>query len=285
MPRIAVIADIHHGAHLGTKRGDAALGLLAEFARFVADARPDLVIDLGDRISDVDAEADRALQAEVARAFRAVPAPVHHLDGNHDLAHLDAAANAAILGRERGSETLDLGAWRLALWRAHARIEQGPEGRGFRLGDTDLAWLAETARGADRPLLVASHVPVSDAGMTGNHYFERNPRLAGYPEAPEARAALAGARVPVVCLAGHVHWNTVSQVDGIAHLTQQSLTESFTTDGEPAAAWGLLELDDTLRWEVLGRDPFRLELRPEARRWRAPLAPFGTEDPEGIRRR
>ena len=274
MSRIAVVGDVHHGAPTGTKRGDAALGLLAEFARFVADARPDLVIDLGDRISDVDAETDRRLQSEVAEAFRAVPAPVHHLDGNHDLAHLGAAENGAILGRGAGHEVLDLGPWRIALWRADAQIGNGPGGRGFRLGDADLAWLAEMARAADRPLLVASHVPVSDAGQTGNHYFERNPALAGYPEAHRARSALRAARVPVVCVAGHVHWNTLAQVDGIAHLTQQSLTESFTTGGEPAAAWGLLDLGEVLRWEVFGEDPLTMTLHPTARRWPNPLPPF-----------
>ena len=53
--------------------------------------------------------------------------------------------------------------------------------------------------------------------------------------------------VPVVWLAGHVHWNTVTLVDGIPHVTLQSLTETFTTHPEPAAAWGLLELGDIHR--------------------------------------
>lgn len=275
MPRIAVVGDVHHGASTGTKRGDAALGLMAEFARFVADARPDLVIDLGDRISDVDAETDLRLQAEVAEAFRSVPAPVHHLDGNHDLAHLDAAENAAVLDRTAGHETLDLGPWRLALWRADARIAGGPEGMAFRLADADLAWLGTTAREADRPLLVASHVPVSDAGQVGNHYFERNPTLAGYPGARRARSALRAAGVPVVCLAGHVHRNGLTEIDGIHHLTQQSLTESCTTGGEPAGAWGLLELGRDLRWEVFGHDRLAATLHPTARRWPKPLPPFG----------
>ncbi len=92
--------------------------------------------------------------------------------------------------------------------------------------------------------------------------------------ADRARAAIAQARQPVVCLAGHVHWNSVAQIDGTPHLTQQSLTESFTTGGEPAAAWGLMELGEAVRWEVFGRDPFAVTLTPSARRWTPPLPPF-----------
>src|SRR4051794_37865915 len=64
--RIAIIADIHHGADHFTKKGTAAMPLLAEFNRFVADAEPALVVELGDRISDSNRESDLVLEREVA---------------------------------------------------------------------------------------------------------------------------------------------------------------------------------------------------------------------------
>ncbi len=272
--RLAVVTDIHHGAPSAAKRGDAALALMAEFARFVAEARPDAVLDLGDRISDEDPETDRRLMAEVAEVFRAVPAPVHHLCGNHDLDCLSRAENEAILGAELGHATLDMGGWRIVLWRADARIRRGPDHSGFVLAETDLIWLARTVQAADRPLLVVSHVPVSGHSQAGNYYFQNNPASATYPGAERVRAALALARVPLVCLAGHVHWNTITTVDGITHLTQQSLTESFTTQGEPAGAMGLIELDGAVRWEVAGADPIAFAFRPSAHRWTVPLPDF-----------
>jgi len=51
--RIATVADIHHGAPSRTKRGDTALALLSRLAEWVNDEAPDLVLGLGDRISDV----------------------------------------------------------------------------------------------------------------------------------------------------------------------------------------------------------------------------------------
>ena len=63
--RIAIVADIHHGAPSHTKRGDAALDLMADFAAWANSEAPHLVLDLGDRISDIDEETDLQLEAEV----------------------------------------------------------------------------------------------------------------------------------------------------------------------------------------------------------------------------
>ena len=283
--RLCVIADIHHGRPSATKRGDTALDLMAEFARFANEAKPDAVIDLGDRISDEDRDTDLGLERDVADAFKAVDAPVRHLNGNHDRDHLDVADNEAVLGQALESAAVDLGAWRLVLWRADTKIVRGPHHSGFVLREHDLLWLSRVAQTADRPLLLLSHVPISGHSQVGNYYFENNPASATYPMADRARAALAQARVPVVCLAGHVHWNTITQVGGITHLTQQSLTESFTTEGEPAAAWGLVELDDAVRWEVFGRDPMQFSFKPEARRWTPPLPVFAHHPDLAGRRR
>ncbi|WP_306004537.1 metallophosphoesterase family protein [Aquicoccus porphyridii] len=272
--RLAIVADIHHGLPSATKRGDTALGLMEEFARYVHDAAVTHVLDLGDRISDADHDTDLRLQAEVAEAFRAVDKPIWHLNGNHDRDHLSVAQNEEILGQGLGHEIHDIDGWRIALWRADSRIYRGADHSGFVLREADLLWLSRTAQAADRPLLVVSHVPLSGHSQIGNYYFQNNPGLSTYPMAERARAALAQARVPVVCLAGHVHWNTVNTVDGIPHLTQQSLTESFTNGGEPAGAMGVIELGDTIHWQVAGADPFRAELRPTAQRWTPALPEF-----------
>ncbi len=283
--RIAVVTDIHHGAPSTTKRGDAALDLMQDFAAFSNDAAPDFVVDLGDRISDIDRETDLVLEREVAESFKPLTAPVHHFNGNHDRDYLDVADNEDILGQQMGNATFDAGNWRIVLWRADAKIRRAGDASGFILREADLLWLSRVAQNADRPLLVMSHVPVSGHSQVGNYYFQNNPTASTYPMADRARAALSQARVPVVCLAGHVHWNTVTTVDGITHLTQQSLTESFTTLGEPAGAFGLLELDDTVTWRVEGRDPAAFSFRPTAVRWTPPLPDFSTHPEYAARRR
>jgi hypothetical protein len=281
--RLAFIADIHHGENSFTKVGAQAMPLMAEFRRFVDETKPDAVIDLGDRISDRDHATDLALEREVAEAFSAIAAPRFHLCGNHDRDHLTVAENETILGQPLGHRTVDLEDWRLVLWAADSKIHRPG---GFVLQEADLLWLAATVAAADRPLAIMSHVPISGHAQTGNYYFERNPDFSTYPGAERARAVLRDASVPVVCLAGHVHWNTLTTVDGIPHLTLQSLTESFTTLPEPAGAWGLLELGETIAWTVFGKDPFsaRIEAAQTTRRWMTPLQPFH-EHPELRQRR
>ena len=273
--RLCLVADIHHGQDSFTKKGGAALPLLEEFTRFANDARPDAVIDLGDRISDVDAETDRRLEREVADGFRALQAPVFHICGNHDRDHLSVADNEEILGQDLSHRTVEMGAWTLVLWRADTRIHRPG---GFRLTEHDLSWLAEVVRSARRPLAVFSHVPLSGHSQIGNYYFERNPDSSTYPDggAARARRILAEARVPVTCFAGHVHWNTVTEVNGQPHFTLQSLTESFTTSPEPAGAYGLVEFSETIDWRVFGHDTFsaRLSTVETVKRWVDPLPPF-----------
>ncbi|KAA2314327.1 metallophosphoesterase-domain-containing protein [Pseudooceanicola sediminis] len=273
MTRIAIVTDIHHGAPSHTKRGDTALDLLADFTRWANAEAPDLILDLGDRISDIDTPTDNRLEREVAEALSHLDAPIHHICGNHDRDHLGVADNEAILGTPLQSQVIDLGDWQLALWRADAKIHRNTATPGFDLPESDLLWLSRMAQQAEKPTLVASHVPVSGHSQIGNYYFQRNASVSTYPQADRARQALAQARVPVACIAGHVHWNTVTTVDGIPHMTQQSLTESFTTGGEPARAWGMLTLGKTLHWQVFGDDPFEARLTP-GRRWTPPLAPF-----------
>lgn len=275
--RIAIVADIHHGADKFTKKGSAALPLMEEFRRFVADAAPDAVVDLGDRISDVDRDTDLRLETEIAEAFRPIEQPVLHICGNHDRNWLSVAENEEILGQGLGHRTIDLDGWRIVLWCADTLVRSD----GFKLYEGDFVWLAATIRTADRPLAIMSHVPVSGHAQVSNYYFERSPQFSTYPTASRVRDTLRAARVPIVWLSGHVHWNTVTMIDGMPHLTVQSLTETFTTHPEPAGTWGLLELDERISWEAFGRDSFRfgIDAASTARRWLAPL-PTHSEVPE-----
>jgi 3',5'-cyclic-AMP phosphodiesterase len=275
--RIAVVTDIHHGEDSQTKKGSAALRLIADFARFVDDVRPDAVLDLGDRISDRDRDADLALQREVADAFRAIKAPRYHVCGNHDRDFLTVADNEAAFGQSLTSQIVDLGSWQLVLWRADTMIQRPPEGSHFHLRDSDLAWLEATLATAEKPQIVATHVPLSGQSQISNYYFERNVHLATYPDLARVHAALRRAAVPAICLAGHVHWNSLTFVDAIPHITLQSLTETCTTGGEVAAAWGLLQIDSVnISWRAYGVETFgvQLDIASTGRRWPAPLAPF-----------
>jgi hypothetical protein len=278
--RLAVIADIHHGRDTFTKKGSAALPLLDQFIDQTCSGTFDAVIDLGDRISDEDPETDRRLQKAVAERFARLTIPRHHVAGNHDRAMLSLRENAALLDAPLESRTMDVGGLRIVLWQPDVSLTPA---RGFHLADGDLEQLRSLLWRDERPTLLMSHVPLSGHAQTGNYYFEHNPGHATYAEIDAIRRVIAAAPCPVVALAGHVHWNTLTIVDGTPHITLQSLTEAFTT-GNASGCTAVLEIDnDSLRWTVSGLDRFAVSLpwRSKKSQWTRPLGPFnaGLSDP------
>lgn len=268
--RLAIVTDIHHGTPKLTKRGDRALDLLDRFLDFCADWGPDIIVEMGDRINDQDRETDRRLLAEVAAKFSGLNTPRAHLDGNHDSDFLLPEDNAAALGAV-GHASRDLNGYHIVFWNASTKI---PRPEPFRASPADLEWLAADLAAADLPSIVFSHVPVSGASMIGNYWFQNKPQHATYPNAVEVRAIIEESGRVVLCVAGHVHWNSLHQAGGVPHITIQSLTESFTTGGEPAGAWATLEIGGgEIRWQTYGLDPIHmvLPLRSFGHRWAEPL--------------
>lgn len=256
--RLALVADIHHGTDTGTKKASAALRLMDDFARFCADAKPDLVIDLGDRISDSDRDTDLRLEQEVAEAFRPIVQPRQHICGNHDRDFLSVADNEAIFSAPMGHRTVDVGAWTLVFFCPDSTLHRPA---GFAMTEADLLWLNSVVINASRPLAIFSHAPFSGRDLTGNYWFSNNYGVSLYAGWVErVQAVLARAKVPVTWLSGHVHWNSLTHVDGIPHFTLQSLTETYVTHPEPCGAFALLELGETIRLEVFGRDALTVAL-------------------------
>ncbi|WP_375457771.1 metallophosphoesterase family protein [uncultured Enterovirga sp.] len=280
--RIAIVTDIHHGEDTLSKRGTAALPFLGRFVEDANAAGVDAVVDLGDRISDEDPERDRALQGEVAALFGRLAMPRHHVDGNHDRAHLTGPENERSLGQRGGTRSVDLGPVRLAFWQPDVVLTHD---RPLRLAPGDLDALSGLLAADDRPTLLFSHVPLSGQSNLGNAWFENNPDHATYrSDIAAIRATIAAAPCRIAAFSGHVHWNSVTTVDGTPHLTLQSLTETFTTAGEPSGCRAMLTIEsDRLAWSVTGLDPLSVGLpwSPTKPVWHGALPRFGRDMPAG----
>ena len=274
--RLALVTDIHHGAPKLTKRSDLALPLLHQFIDFANEWGADMVVDLGDRISDKDNHTDRELTADVAGAFQRVGVPRRHIVGNHDQEFMSRAEGEELLGTSLASESVDVNGYHLVFWQAGVQYDRH---QGFTLLEGDIDWLEQDLAATDMPTIVFTHVPLDGALMTGNYYFEANQHCAQYDETPEIRRVLREAGKVVLCVAGHVHWNKANTVDGIPYISLQSLTESFTTDSEPTGAWSTIEIGEDIHWQCYGADPVDMRM-PVGRKWITPLPSF-----EELRRR
>lgn len=274
--KIAIITDIHHGPQSHTKApGWDALAVVRGFVGHAQAEGAELVLDMGDRISDTTPETDRQVTAEVAEALGAFTGPRYHLLGNHDVNNLSIEDSEEILGQSMSSRAVDLGELRLLLWQPGVKLTRGT---GFAGAASGLPWLVETLEADDRPAIIATHVPLSGHAQVGNYYFERNPHYSTYPDNAAVLAAVEATGKAALWLSGHVHWNTISNVRGLPHVTVQSVSERFTTYPAGAAAFAMLEIaDGRFSIEVFGNDPFRVAMpfrKSGERPWMAPLAPF-----------
>jgi len=264
--KLALITDIHHAPD-----GPSIVPHVEAFVAMATSVGADLILDLGDRIDDIDRATDLRLLEELVAAFRRFHGPRLHLLGNHDVVNLTADDHERVLGRRPGHHVYDLGAVRLLLWEPPVVFHRP---RGFDPAGEHLQWLTDMLAADPRPAIVASHIPNSGAAMTGNYYFANNPTLATYPDHDAIRAAVEGSGAVALWLSGHVHWNSFCVVGNIHHATLQSPSETFTTSSRPALTWAMLEISDgTATLAISGHDPLTVNFpfaRSDTRTWPTP---------------
>lgn len=276
--KIAIITDIHHGPKSHTKEiGWDGLPAMEAFVEHANAIGADLVLDLGDHISDTDHATDVRAAREVADTLAQFKGPRYHVVGNHDVNNLSIADNEDIFGQSMASQVFDIGPARLILWQPDVHIGLP---RGFKPTGDALPWLIETLEADTKPAIIATHVPLSGHSQIGNFYFENNYRYSTYPDHAEVRRAVEATGNAAMWLSGHVHWNTVTPVAGIQHVTIQSMSERFTTAPAAANAFAVLEIaDGSAGLTVHGNDPFQARVafrRSGDQPWLKPMAPFGS---------
>ena len=278
--KIAIVTDIHHGPQSHTKANDwNGLPVLERFVAHAEETGADLLLDMGDHISDTNHDADVTAASEVAAVLRTFSGKRVHILGNHDVNNLSIAENEAIFGQSMASSVTDLGDIRLIAWQPGVKITMGV---GFPSASDHLAWLVDALNADERPAIIATHVPLSGHSQIGNYYFQRNPQYSTYPDHTAVREAVEATGRAAMWLSGHVHWNTVTNVANVQHITVQSLSERFTTMPMTAAAYADLEIKNgQFTLDVHGNDPFhaRLPFRASGERpWVKPMQPFSEVD-------
>ena len=249
--KLAIITDIHHGPNRHTKKGSEALPLLTHFVEKASQRNFDQIMDLGDRISNVDKMKDQELAKEVAAVFQSIEVPLVHLLGNHDLHFLSLRENEAILQSSLESHSRDLKGYHLVFWNLNLSSTYADNEIPSK---EELLWLQEDLKKTLLPTIIFTHVPLDEASMIGNFWFQNNLNSASLNNTVQARNIIETSGKVIACISGHTHWNKCSTIDGVLYLTIQSLTESFTTDEKASEAWAELTVSETLRCVVHGND-------------------------------
>ena len=244
---IGLVTDIHHGLDSEYVRGSVALPLFKDALTQLEAHNPALLIDLGDRINDVEVRQARAELQEVAHRFHKLNVPKVHLRGNHDVTALDE--QGTILGGALGNRSLELGGWQLVFLDTFDGSIEGA------LSSETLGWLGETLTETALPAVVFSHQPLDGEPLPGNPFFGGVHSYQAHPKGhAEARRIMERSGKVKLAVNGHAHWNHQVEMGGITYLTLDALVP--LKGGEAVGVYGVLDASESsVRLEVYGRNP------------------------------
>jgi Icc protein len=232
--KLGLIADIHAGPDADTQLGSHAPALLESFCAAMQAFRPDLIVDLGDRINSVSAVEDRERLTWIRRVLTQIGVPVFHVFGNTDGGHLAKAESMSLVGQREAYQCIDGWDQRIALLDSQ---DPPVEGVGGEIGPGQAAWLTRTLEGSAKTGLIFCHHPLDDQDLGGHRYFALRPDLAQVRNRVEIRPLVErGSRV-IGAFAGHLHWTRVSMINGIPYVTLGSLVDCAYTAGRPAGTF------------------------------------------------
>ena len=246
--RIGLVTDIHSGPDMDTRLGSTAFPLLDRFVEEMARRfKPDLVVDLGDRINDVEAREDTERIRKVRSRLESIGVPALFLYGNHDLINVGPAEQQRLLGKRGDYESLDFRGVHLILLNS-----QDPTfgGVGGTLSDVQLEWLEADLRNGEGPVVVFCHHPLNEQDVTPHWYFRDHPDFALAVNRERARTLLTRSRRVKAVFHGHMHWNHTAVIDGIPYITVESLVCCGMTNGQPAGAFTEVIVEETGRVQV-----------------------------------
>jgi Icc protein len=263
--RIALLSDAHFGPRATydgklRKLSDLAGPLTEQFVeRMNREARPDLVVNLGDVVEDDNHDADLAAYRRFLELMSALEAPLLHVAGNHESVNLSDDELRALWNHTGPLYySRETGGLHLTILRArHRRATE------VTLSAVQLEWLRQDLAEANLPVLVFLHHPLSDMRLEGNRWFEREPHICLVKEREQARAILEQSGKVEAVFNGHVHWNHFDLVRQIPYITIQSLIENVEDDapGRVARTHALIDVDPAhILVRVFGESPARYQL-------------------------
>jgi len=232
--KLGLIADIHAGPDADTQLGSHAPVLLESFCAAMQAFRPDLIVDLGDRINSVSAAEDRERLTWIRRALIQIGVPVFHVIGNTDGGHLTKAESLSLVGQHEAYQCIDRWDQRIALLDSQ---DPPVEGVGGEIGSDQVVWLARVLEETGKTCLVFCHHPLDEQDLRGHRYFAVRPDRALVRNRAEIRSLVERSARVIAAFAGHLHWTRVSMINRIPYVTLGSLVDCAYTAGRPAGTF------------------------------------------------
>ena len=259
-----VITDVHWGPDKETRMGSQAPNLVVNIVNaFNAIKDLDFVVDLGDRIGNIDYVHDLEHLRQFSKVIEKLNAPYYPLLGNHDLRYLSLEDNEKILKKRVGFRSVIIKGIELIFLNAQDPVRAG---QGGSIGENQRKDLGKTLSSSERPALVFTHQALDEQDVTNNVYFDEwGKGDCAYVDSREKIRALLekSGRVKAV-FQGHLHWNRLQYHGGIPYITQGSVTETANIpDKRPGGYYSVIRLSkEGLDMTIHGRFSTRFKLSP-----------------------
>lgn len=262
MIQFGTITDIHWGPDEGTRAGSQAPNLVTEIVNsYNAFDALDFVVELGDRIGNVDRDHDLKHLCELSKVIKKLNVRYYPLLGNHDVRNLTPEENEEVLNSQVGFRTIKVKDIELIFLNAQDPTRGG---LGGNIGKDQLKALQKALLSDKRPALVFTHQPLDEQDVSNNIYFEEWKRgnYAYVESRKEVRALLERSGRVKAVFQGHTHWNRLEHHAGIPYFTQASVTETGNIPSNQAGAYySIVRLGrEGLKMMIRGQFPVRFEL-------------------------
>jgi 3',5'-cyclic AMP phosphodiesterase CpdA len=236
--RVALLTDMHYAdkAPAGTRHYRETLAKFEEAAKEFArpEARPDLLIELGDL---VDAAESAAIELEYLRTINdrlsKVCAKRHYVLGNHCVDTLSKEEFLEHVKQQKSYYSFDEGGFHFVILDACFRTDGVPYGRknfqwtDTQIPDNELSWLEADLKTTELPVLVFAHQRLD---VNDNHGVKNNAVV---------RELLQSDGKVLAVFQGHSHQNDLKTIGGIPYCTLAAMVEG---SGEANNSYSLLQL-------------------------------------------
>lgn len=244
--RFAVISDVHCGPNMDTRWGENAVALLERAIDVLKTLDVQFVVDLGDRINDVDLESDRKNVTAVRDAYSKLGRPVYFLYGNHDTVFLSKEEYGQIVGKKGAYESVDVGDYRLLLADS---VDPVYDRVGGTYSPEQVRWLRESIEASDKEIILFSHHPLAEQDIDSHWYFGKNPHHAFVQNRVDVLPYI-NEKVRAV-FSGHLHWIRKIVQGKTVHFTVPSFVDVFLTGSMPPGFFSVVDITpDSLKVQI-----------------------------------
>lgn len=221
---LAFVTDVHAGGLIEYRPGKEALGLLTRFVEHTNGLNVDAVIELGDRVNNLDRQHDYTIQEQVQEVLQRLIAPRYSVLGNHDVHYATKDDNLHIMGMQSSWYSSMISGFRL-IFIDTADPVQGHCG-GY-VSKRQLDWLSAQVSMDTSPKLVFGHHPITTQNQDGNPFFGSLPGEEKIANNDEVLDVLHGNHNVLAYFNGHVHWFYASLERSVRSFSIPSLLESY----------------------------------------------------------